>query len=171
MTSPHSFSFSKPAMPGDAVSVLILVEDSAQMAAKWPDVRDSYLPVLLENLRADDPSVQVRSMPFLFSDFSLSACSLRWKHDGSRHPHHVQSPHTPSWTQRNAVTSRPSPSAKVTAPKSRRWSSTRLSPFVSSSLSSLQDANNCNSDPRVCIQRHQLHATLCPRCSHRSAVF
>ncbi|KAH9895637.1 hypothetical protein C8Q73DRAFT_643968 [Cubamyces lactineus] len=61
MTSPHSFSFSKPAMPGDAVSVLILVEDSAQMAAKWPDVRDLYLPVLLENLRADDPSVQMEA--------------------------------------------------------------------------------------------------------------
>ncbi|KAI0700243.1 hypothetical protein C8T65DRAFT_709711 [Cerioporus squamosus] len=59
MTSPPSFSFSKPAMPGDAVSVLVLVEDSAAMAAKWPDVRDSYLPKLLENLRSADPSVQM----------------------------------------------------------------------------------------------------------------
>ncbi|RPD55277.1 hypothetical protein L226DRAFT_526184 [Lentinus tigrinus ALCF2SS1-7] len=59
MTSPPSFSFSKPAMPGDAVSVLVLVEDSATMAAKWPDVRDSYLPKLLENLRSADPSVQM----------------------------------------------------------------------------------------------------------------
>ena len=47
-------------MPGDAVSVLVLVEDCATMAAKWPDVRDSYLPKLLENLRSADPSVQVR---------------------------------------------------------------------------------------------------------------
>ncbi|CDO76847.1 hypothetical protein BN946_scf185033.g44 [Trametes cinnabarina] len=61
MTSPHSFSFSKPAMQGDAVSVLVLVEDSAQMAAKWPDVRDSYLPILLENLRTADHSVQMEA--------------------------------------------------------------------------------------------------------------
>ncbi|KAL7278283.1 hypothetical protein ACG7TL_008259 [Trametes sanguinea] len=61
MTSPHSFSFSKPAMQGDAVSVLVLVEDSPQMAAKWPDVRDSYLPTLLENLRTADPSVQMEA--------------------------------------------------------------------------------------------------------------
>ncbi|KAI0824403.1 hypothetical protein BC628DRAFT_1322673 [Trametes gibbosa] len=61
MTSPHSFPFSQPAMPGDAVSVLVLVEDSAQMAAKWPDVRDSYLPILLENLRMADPSVQIEA--------------------------------------------------------------------------------------------------------------
>ncbi|KAI8977758.1 hypothetical protein BD414DRAFT_445776 [Trametes punicea] len=61
MTSPHSFSFSKPAMPGDAVSVLVLVEDSTQMAAKWLDVRDSYLPILLENLRTADPSVQMEA--------------------------------------------------------------------------------------------------------------
>ena len=47
-------------MPGDAVSVSVLVEDSVAMAAKWPDIRDAYLPNLLENLRAADPSVQVR---------------------------------------------------------------------------------------------------------------
>ncbi|KAH9847766.1 hypothetical protein C2E23DRAFT_488356 [Lenzites betulinus] len=61
MTSPHSFPFSKPAMTGDALSVLVLVEDSAQMAAKWPDVRDSYLPILLENLRTADQSVQIEA--------------------------------------------------------------------------------------------------------------
>ena len=60
MSSPPSFSFSKPAMPGDAVSVSVLVEDSVAMAAKWPDIRDAYLPNLLENLRSADPSVQVR---------------------------------------------------------------------------------------------------------------
>ncbi|OJT09155.1 hypothetical protein TRAPUB_14365 [Trametes pubescens] len=63
MTSPHSLPFSNPAMPGDAVSVLVLVEDSGQMAVKWPDVRDSYLPILLENLRTADQSVQVRFQP------------------------------------------------------------------------------------------------------------
>ena len=47
-------------MPGDAVSVSVLVEDSAAMAARWPDIRDTYLPNLLEHLRAADPSVQVR---------------------------------------------------------------------------------------------------------------
>ncbi|KAH9856311.1 hypothetical protein C2E23DRAFT_944275 [Lenzites betulinus] len=54
-------------MPGDAlfvpvlVLVLVLVEDSAQMAARWPDVRDSYLPILLENLRTAHPSVQIEA--------------------------------------------------------------------------------------------------------------
>ncbi|KAI0668166.1 hypothetical protein C8Q78DRAFT_1048843 [Trametes maxima] len=61
MTTPHSFSFSNPAMPGDAVSVLVLVENSGQMVAKWPEVRDSYLPILLENLRSADPSVQMEA--------------------------------------------------------------------------------------------------------------
>ncbi|KAI0631385.1 hypothetical protein C8Q77DRAFT_1218892 [Trametes polyzona] len=61
MASPHAFSFAVPAMPGDALALLVLVEDSAQMAAKWPDVRDSYLPLLLEHLRAADPSVQIEA--------------------------------------------------------------------------------------------------------------
>ncbi|KAI1793661.1 hypothetical protein LXA43DRAFT_1121806 [Ganoderma leucocontextum] len=61
MSSPPSFSFSKPAMPGDAVSVSVLVEDSVAMTAKWPDIRDAYLPNLLESLRAADPSVQMEA--------------------------------------------------------------------------------------------------------------
>ncbi|EJF61907.1 hypothetical protein DICSQDRAFT_161239 [Dichomitus squalens LYAD-421 SS1] len=61
MTSPPSFSFSKPAMPGDAVSVTVLVEDSPAMAARWPDIRDAYLPNLLDNLRAADPSAEMEA--------------------------------------------------------------------------------------------------------------
>ncbi|KAI0354510.1 hypothetical protein OH77DRAFT_506346 [Trametes cingulata] len=76
MTSPHSFSFSKPAMPGDAVSVLVLVEDSGPMAAKWPEVRDSYLPVLLENLRAADPSVLMEARWLTTSASSPVATSI-----------------------------------------------------------------------------------------------
>ena len=63
MTSPPSLAFSQPAMSGDAVSVLVLAEDSSAMASKWPDVRNAYLPNLLENLRAADPSVQVGCPP------------------------------------------------------------------------------------------------------------
>ncbi|KAI0367067.1 hypothetical protein BV20DRAFT_1090972 [Pilatotrama ljubarskyi] len=77
MASPHSFSFSKPAMPGDAVSVLVLVEDSGQMAAKWPEVRDSYLPVLLENLRAADPSVLMEARWLTTSSSSPVVTALR----------------------------------------------------------------------------------------------
>ena len=50
-------------MSGDAVSVLVLAEDSPAMASKWPDVRDEYLPNLLVKLRAVDPTVQVRPSP------------------------------------------------------------------------------------------------------------
>ena len=71
MTSPPSLSFSRPAMPGDAVSVLVVVEDSAAMAAKWPDIRDAYLPNLLEKLRSEDLSVQVCPMLFRVAGFSL----------------------------------------------------------------------------------------------------
>ena len=85
MTSPPSFSFSKPAMPGDAVSVLVLVEDSAGMATKWPDVRDSYLPNLLDKLRSEDPSVQVRPVsnpPFVAHGFAFQL-------DGSSVAHNI----------------------------------------------------------------------------------
>ena len=63
MTSPPPLAFAKPAMPGDAVSVLVLAEDSSAMASKWPDVRDSYLPNLLQSIRATNPSVQVGPSP------------------------------------------------------------------------------------------------------------
>lgn len=63
MTSNPPLSFAAPAMSGDAVSVLVLAEDSPAMASKWPDVRDEYLPNLLVKLRAVDPTVQVRPSP------------------------------------------------------------------------------------------------------------
>ena len=63
MTSSPPDSFAAPAMSGDAVSVLVLAEDSPAMASKWPDVRDEYLPNLLVKLRAVDPTVQVRPSP------------------------------------------------------------------------------------------------------------
>ncbi|KAI0738239.1 hypothetical protein C8Q80DRAFT_1275763 [Daedaleopsis nitida] len=72
MTSPPSISFSKPAMPGDALSVLVLVEDSDGMATKWPDVRDSYLPNLFDKLRSADPSVQMEARWLTTSSASRS---------------------------------------------------------------------------------------------------
>ncbi|KAH9940021.1 uncharacterized protein BXZ73DRAFT_43279, partial [Epithele typhae] len=55
------YAFAEPAMSGDNVSVLVLAEDSQAMAAKWPDVRNAYLPVLLDRLRAADPSVNMEA--------------------------------------------------------------------------------------------------------------
>ncbi|KAH9943594.1 hypothetical protein B0H21DRAFT_748599 [Amylocystis lapponica] len=52
--------FSRPAMTGDPVSVLVLVEDSQAMAGKWVEIRDYYLPTLLGSLRMADTSVPMR---------------------------------------------------------------------------------------------------------------
>ena len=51
--------FSRPAITGDAVSVLVLVEDSRAMADKWQDIRETYLPTLLGSLRLADGTVPV----------------------------------------------------------------------------------------------------------------
>ncbi|KAI0919612.1 hypothetical protein AcV5_001630 [Taiwanofungus camphoratus] len=60
MASVASSQFSKPTAPGDAISVLVLVEDSRAMLGKWDDVRNVYLPTLLETLRVADATVPMR---------------------------------------------------------------------------------------------------------------
>ncbi|KAH9841132.1 uncharacterized protein C8Q71DRAFT_702186 [Rhodofomes roseus] len=54
MDQSTSFSSAATNASGHAVSVLILVEDSQTMLAKWDDVRHRYLPALLHGLRADN---------------------------------------------------------------------------------------------------------------------
>ena len=75
------------------------------MAAKWPDVRDSYLPNLFENLRSADLAVQVCLPPRAHNNLSLSSPDT----DGSSlaylllssvsstlaRPHHGRRPSTP----------------------------------------------------------------------------
>ncbi len=124
MTSPPSFSFSKPAMPGDALSVLVLVEDSAAMAAKWPDVRDSYLPKLLENLRSADPFVQVCLALRAILPFSPSPGEFRWMRGGSQRPQHLLRRHRwPSWMPPKPGCAATCHSGRVAPPSSRQQSS------------------------------------------------
>jgi hypothetical protein len=51
----------KPANPGQAVAVLLLIENSGQMATRWPDLRDRVLPTLLGNVRIANQGVPVSS--------------------------------------------------------------------------------------------------------------
>ncbi|GBE86049.1 hypothetical protein SCP_0805730 [Sparassis crispa] len=60
MAEQPSASFARPNMPGDPVSVMVLVEDSLTMLAKWDAIRDFYLPTLLESLRIADLTVPMR---------------------------------------------------------------------------------------------------------------
>ncbi|KZT01999.1 uncharacterized protein LAESUDRAFT_445158 [Laetiporus sulphureus 93-53] len=46
--------FSNAGQPSDYVFVMVLVEDSRAMQAKWNDVRRHYLPLILESLRTVD---------------------------------------------------------------------------------------------------------------------
>ncbi|EMD31188.1 hypothetical protein CERSUDRAFT_69524 [Gelatoporia subvermispora B] len=57
-------SFVEPTTPGDAVSVFVLIEDSALLAAKWAYMHDFVLPVLLDTLRKADPTSPMRAFWF-----------------------------------------------------------------------------------------------------------
>ena len=46
-----SSSFSALTSPGDAIAVLVLVETSGVMLNYWDEVKNFYLPVLLDTLR------------------------------------------------------------------------------------------------------------------------
>ena len=50
----------KPAQQGDSLAILVLIENSAAMIDRWPDLRDHYLPTLLGTVRKVNPVVPVR---------------------------------------------------------------------------------------------------------------
>jgi hypothetical protein len=51
----------KPVIPGQAVAVLFLIENSGPMAPRWPDLRDRVLPTILVNIRLANRGVPVCS--------------------------------------------------------------------------------------------------------------
>lgn len=59
----------KPAVPGEPVATLVLIENSEPMMNGWPDLRDHHLPTLLGTMRLANPVVPVRAhlerMPLL----------------------------------------------------------------------------------------------------------
>jgi hypothetical protein len=50
----------KPAHQGHSLAILVLIENSAAMIDRWPDLRDRYLPTLLGTVRKVNPVVPVR---------------------------------------------------------------------------------------------------------------
>jgi hypothetical protein len=50
----------KPAQQGHSLAILVLIENSASMIGRWPDLRDRYLPTLLGTVRKVNPVVPVR---------------------------------------------------------------------------------------------------------------
>lgn len=50
----------KPAQQGQSLATLVLIENSAAMVDRWPDLRDHYLPTLLGTVRKVNPVVPVR---------------------------------------------------------------------------------------------------------------
>ena len=58
--SPPPPGLFKPAQQGDSLAILVLIENSAAMIDRWPDLRDRYLPTLLGTVRKVNPVVPVR---------------------------------------------------------------------------------------------------------------
>ncbi len=74
--------FSNAGQPSDSVFVMVLVEDSRAMQAKWNDVRRHYLPLILESLRTVDMVEQVRALlhdaPHSYSHRQPSQMHIWW---------------------------------------------------------------------------------------------
>jgi hypothetical protein len=51
----------KPTSPGEAVAVMLVIENSGPMAPRWTDLRDRVLPNLLGALRIANQGVRVSS--------------------------------------------------------------------------------------------------------------
>ncbi len=58
-TSPPPSLF-RPAQQGHTIATLVLIENSAAMVERWPDLRDRHLPTLLGTMRMANPVVPVR---------------------------------------------------------------------------------------------------------------
>jgi hypothetical protein len=50
----------KAVMLGEAVAILVLIENSQAMVRGWSDLRDHHLPTLLGTIRLANPIVPVR---------------------------------------------------------------------------------------------------------------
>jgi hypothetical protein len=67
MSAPPPPGLFKPAQQGHSLATLVLIENSAAMVDRWPDLRDRYLPTLLGTVRKVNPVVPVRYNPSLHS--------------------------------------------------------------------------------------------------------
>lgn len=77
-TSPPPGLF-KPAQQGHTVATLVLIENSAAMVERWPDLRDRHLPTLLGTMRMANPVVPIQVL-------WLTSCPVSPSEEGIAHP-------------------------------------------------------------------------------------
>jgi hypothetical protein len=56
----------QPISLGQPLAILMLIENSKAMLTYWPDLQDSYLPIVLGNIKAVNPDVPVRSSSLIY---------------------------------------------------------------------------------------------------------
>jgi hypothetical protein len=85
MASPSHTLFSTPNTPGDATVVLVLLEGSGATHNNWSDIRNHYLPPLLEALCASQPDAPVNFhfaiafQPIFAHTFFSSQVQIIWQ--------------------------------------------------------------------------------------------
>lgn len=62
MATSSAHPFSTPDSPGDAPIVFVLIEGSGVMLGCWNDIRNHFLPKLLDALRASHPETMVSTL-------------------------------------------------------------------------------------------------------------
>jgi len=67
----------KPAHQRHSLATLVLIENSAAMVDRWPDLRDRYIPTLLGTVRKVNPVVPVRrNVPLYTQSAHWAALSI-----------------------------------------------------------------------------------------------
>jgi hypothetical protein len=73
MSAPPPLGLFQPAQHGHNLATLFLIENSAAMVDRWPDLRDRYLPTLLGTVRKVNPVVPVCYRTHLTSVYPLTS--------------------------------------------------------------------------------------------------
>ncbi|KAN0133509.1 hypothetical protein V8E53_008677 [Lactarius tabidus] len=93
----------KPAQPGHTVATLVLIENSAAMVERWPDLRDRHLPTLLGTLRMANPVVPIQVL-------WLTSCPVSPSEEGIAHSNNSR-----QYNQLPEVRFNQQPNNKITA--------------------------------------------------------
>ncbi|KAI0288590.1 hypothetical protein BC826DRAFT_1037139 [Russula brevipes] len=92
----------KPAQQGHSLATLVLIENSAAMVGRWPDLRDHYLPTLLGTVRKVNPVVPIQVL-------WIPSCPVSDSEEAIAHPNGTRCNHLPE------VRFSPQPNNKITA--------------------------------------------------------
>ncbi|KAF8261973.1 hypothetical protein EI94DRAFT_1744702 [Lactarius quietus] len=101
-TSPQPGLF-KPAQQGHTVATLVLIENSAAMVERWPDLRDRHLPTLLGTMRMANPVVPIQVL-------WLTSCPVSPSEEGIAHSNNSR-----QYNQLPEVRFNQQPNNKITA--------------------------------------------------------